>query len=58
VYSAINFSNIFSDFTHTAGMGLRYKTPVGPVRVDVGHLFNAPPGVKTLQWFVTLGQAF
>lgn len=58
VYSAVNFSNIFSDFTHTAGMGLRYKTPVGPVRVDVGHLFNAPPGVKTLQFFVTLGQAF
>src|ERR1041384_865295 len=58
VYSTISFSNIFSDFTHTGGMGLRYKTPVGPVRVDVGHLFNAPPGVKTLQFFVTLGQAF
>jgi len=58
VYRAVNFNDLFSDFTHTAGMGLRYKTPVGPVRVDVGHLFNAPPGVKSLQWFVTLGQAF
>jgi len=58
VYNAVNFNNVFSDFTHSAGGGIRYKTPVGPVRFDVGHLFNAPPGVKSLQWFVTLGQAF
>jgi outer membrane protein assembly factor BamA len=58
VYTNVRFSNIFSDFTHTVGLGLRYKTPVGPVRVDVGHLLNAPPGIKSLQFFVTLGQAF
>lgn len=58
VYRAVNFNDLFSDFTHTTGMGLRYKTPVGPVRIDIGHLFNAPPGVKSLQFFVTLGQAF
>jgi outer membrane protein insertion porin family len=58
VYSNVRFSNIFSDFTHTAGFGLRYKTPVGPVRIDIGHLLNAPPGIKTTQFFVTLGQAF
>jgi outer membrane protein assembly factor BamA len=58
VYTSVGLSNVFSDFTHTVGGGLRYKTPVGPVRVDVGHLLNAPPGVKSLQFFVTLGQAF
>ena len=58
VYSAVRFSDTFSDFTHTVGFGLRYKTPVGPVRVDIGHLLNAPPGVKTTQFFITLGQAF
>lgn len=58
VYTNVRFSNIFSDFTHTVGGGLRYKTPVGPVRVDIGHLLNAPPGIKSLQFFVTLGQAF
>jgi len=25
-----------SDFTHSVGFGLRYVTPLGPVRVDVG----------------------
>ena len=58
VYTNLRFSNIFSGFTHTAGFGLRYKTPVGPVRIDIGHLLNPPPGVKSLQLFVTLGQAF
>jgi outer membrane protein insertion porin family len=58
VYTNVRLSNIFSDFTHTVGFGFRYKTPVGPVRIDVGHLLNAPPGVKSTQFFVTLGQAF
>jgi len=58
VYTNVQFTNIFPDFTHTLGFGLRYKTPVGPVRIDIGHLLNAPPGVKSLQFFVTLGQSF
>lgn len=58
VYSSVRLSNVFSDFTHTVGFGFRYKTPVGPVRFDIGHLLNAPPGVKSTQFFITLGQAF
>ena len=58
VYTSVNFKNVFTDITHTVGFGVRYKTPVGPVRVDIGHLLNAPPGVKTYQFFLTLGQAF
>jgi outer membrane protein insertion porin family len=31
------------DFTsHVAGLGIRYRTPVGPVRLDVGYNFNPP----------------
>lgn len=58
VYTNINLKQTFSDFSHTLGFGLRYKTPVGPVRLDIGHLLNAPPGVKSTQFFITLGQAF
>ena len=58
VYSNVSFKNVATDLTHTVGFGLRYKTPVGPVRIDIGHLLNGPPGVKTYQFFLTLGQAF
>jgi outer membrane protein insertion porin family len=58
VYSSVSFKNVASDLTHTVGFGFRYKTPVGPIRIDIGHLLNAPPGVKTYQFFLTLGQAF
>ena len=29
-----------SDFTHTVGFGLRYQTPLGPVRLDLGINLN------------------
>lgn len=56
--------NVFRDvtfkgqYTNSIGFGIRYATPVGPVRVDIGHLLNAPPGVGGIQYFITLGQAF
>jgi outer membrane protein insertion porin family len=30
-------------FSHTIGFGLRYPTPVGPVRVDFGYQINPAP---------------
>jgi outer membrane protein insertion porin family len=31
------------DYTsHAAGLGVRYRTPLGPVRLDVGYNFNPP----------------
>lgn len=32
----------FNDFSHAVGMGLRYHTPVGPVRVDFSYNLNPP----------------
>ncbi|HLJ29738.1 MAG TPA: POTRA domain-containing protein [Candidatus Angelobacter sp.] len=58
VYSSVGFQNFWTNYTNTVGFGVRYVTPVGPVRVDIGHLVNTIPGVKSTQLFITLGQAF
>ena len=58
VFPSVGFGGFGSDYTNTFGVGLRYKTPVGPVRIDLGHNLNAPGGVKATQIFITLGQAF
>ncbi|MGH9564367.1 MAG: BamA/OMP85 family outer membrane protein, partial [Candidatus Angelobacter sp.] len=50
--------NFWSDYTNSAGFGLRYATPVGPVRIDIGRNLNPIPGIKPTQIFITLGQAF
>ncbi|MGA2206345.1 MAG: POTRA domain-containing protein [Terracidiphilus sp.] len=32
----------FNDFSHALGMGLRYHTPVGPIRFDFSYNLNPP----------------
>jgi outer membrane protein insertion porin family len=58
VYRNISFAQFVSNYTSTVGLGLRYSTPVGPVRIDVGRNLNPVPGIKPFQFFITLGQAF
>ncbi len=58
VYSNIGFGHFFSDYSNTIGVGLRYQTPIGPIRIDVGHNLNPVPGLKSTQLFITLGQSF
>jgi outer membrane protein assembly factor BamA len=58
VYSAINLSNTLNNYTNTIGFGLRYATPIGPIRIDVGHNLNPVPGINPTQYYITLGQAF
>lgn len=61
----------FKNFTHTIGAGLRFNTPLGPLRVDVGYLVSdpfrgsgLPPDVarnlklSRLQVHLSFGQAF
>jgi outer membrane protein insertion porin family len=45
-------------YLNNIGIGLRYATPVGPVRIDIGHNLNGQAGIKSTQIFITLGQAF
>ncbi len=37
-----NCTNELNYFSHTIGLGLRYATPVGPIRVDLGYQINRP----------------
>jgi outer membrane protein insertion porin family len=58
VFEHVGFRDFGSNYTNSVGIGLRYATPIGPVRIDLGHNFNALPGIKATQLFITLGQAF
>ena len=58
VYNSIGFGSFLNNYSNSVGFGIRYATPVGPVRVDIGRNLNPLPGIKATQIFVTLGQAF
>jgi outer membrane protein insertion porin family len=58
VFPSVGFHDFTSLYTSSVGLGLRYATPVGPVRIDLGHNLNPVPGVKSTQYFVSIGQAF
>jgi outer membrane protein insertion porin family len=58
VYSAINLPNLVNNYTNTVGFGLRYATPIGPVRIDIGHNLSPIPGINPTQYYITIGQAF
>jgi outer membrane translocation and assembly module TamA len=53
----------FSGFSHTIGIGVRLKTPFGPLRADYGFNLNLSPDLRArgLAWghfFVTIGPPF
>lgn len=43
---------------YAPGLGLRYDTLIGPVRFDVGYALNPEPGIRRIQFFISIGQAF
>jgi outer membrane protein insertion porin family/translocation and assembly module TamA len=56
----------FSDLRYAVGPGLRYQTPVGPIRFDVGYQLNPIPGLvvngkpqtRRFRVHFSIGQAF
>jgi translocation and assembly module TamA len=40
------------------GFGVRYYTPIGPVRLDLAVPVNRPPGGDRFEFYIGLGQAF
>ncbi|MFN8007033.1 MAG: BamA/TamA family outer membrane protein [Terriglobia bacterium] len=45
-------------FSNTLGMGFRYKTPFGPIRIDIGRNLAPPPGQPSTKVFFTIGNPF
>jgi len=43
-----NCTNELNYFAHTVGLGFRYATPVGPIRIDLGYQINRPPFVSPI----------
>ena len=48
----------FSKLRFGAGIGARYYTNFGPIRIDVGTPINPQPGDPRVAVYVSLGQAF
>lgn len=58
VFPTVGFHDFMSLYSNNVGLGLRYATPVGPVRIDLGRNLNPIQGIKATQYFISIGQAF
>jgi outer membrane translocation and assembly module TamA len=46
------------DLTYSVGAGLRYDTPLGPIRLDLAYPLNPPEEAGTTWFHFSIGQAF
>ncbi len=53
-----NFPNFSMPLYAAAGVGLRYYTAIGPIRLDVAFPFQHVPGSGPVSVYVSIGQAF
>ena len=47
-----------ADVKFTAGLGLRYNTPVGPIRIDYGQKLQKEKGESAGELHFSIGHAF
>lgn len=50
--------DVSDELKYTTGAGLRYNTPVGPIRVDYGHKMNREDGESAGEVHFSFGHAF
>jgi len=48
----------FGDFKYGAGIGFRWFSPIGPIRLEWGHNLNPKTGESKSKWEFTFGTAF
>jgi outer membrane protein assembly complex protein YaeT len=66
VVGFLDAGNVFSrvagidlgELRSAVGGGVRYKSPFGPIRFDLGFKVNRQAGEGLTAWFVSFGQAF
>jgi outer membrane protein assembly factor BamA len=58
VFPQVGFHDFTKLYSNTVGLGLRYATPVGPIRIDIGRNLNPVEGLNPTQYFFSIGQAF
>ena len=46
------------DLRPALGVGFRYKSPVGPLRFDLGFKTPKRSDEPRAEWFITFGEAF
>ena len=58
VFPSVGLHHFAPLYSNNVGIGLRYSTPIGPIRVDLGRNLNPVPGIAATQYFIGIGQAF
>lgn len=46
------------DLRRSAGTGIRYMTPIGPLSFDIGWKLDQKPGESAWEWHFTIGNVF
>ncbi len=62
-----DFGNVFKKIRNmaqldkmreSAGIGIRYKTPIGPLSIDWGYKLDRKPGESPFEFCFAVGNAF
>jgi outer membrane protein insertion porin family len=48
----------FRELRSAVGLGVLYKSPIGPLRFDLGFKVDPLPGESLTAFFITFGRAF